>query len=156
MGRKVKVENIAQPISVDIVKSIAMGSRAGLDSSGLLNSLIRNWGGEVAFTRDVYSEFKAAKPGSMTRQRILEMISRLTITVTAQESSRPRGASDMSDEELEASLEARLRKMANAKQVAQAPGITEIQGEDHLQSETDTDVGGGGDGFSDEDFYSPD
>lgn len=52
--------------------------------------------------RDVYKEFQQAKEGSMVRQRIIEMIARLTVQVTNQDLAKPKDKEEMTLEELEA------------------------------------------------------
>jgi hypothetical protein len=43
----------------------------------LLASLIEAWGGQDLLAACLYTEFKSAQPGSMVRQRILELICRM-------------------------------------------------------------------------------
>jgi hypothetical protein len=86
-------------VPAQVAKALAEGG-AGIDSGLLLKSLIDCWGGPVRFSRDIHQEFQDAKPGSLTRQRILEMMTRLTVQVTNQEIARPRPVSDMTDAEL--------------------------------------------------------
>lgn len=96
-----KRRSTKKPLVVkDVAKALAKSKGSGIDSGGLLASLIQQWGGRDRFAKDVFGEFQVAKPGSLTRQKILEMVSRLTVQVTTQEISKPRGASEMSDEEL--------------------------------------------------------
>lgn len=104
-----------------VARALARGKGAGIDSAGLLNALIDRWGGKDRFASDIQSEFQAARPGSMTRQRILEMISRLTVQVTAQEGARPKPAREMSDADLIASARSLLEKIEHGPPAAPAP-----------------------------------
>lgn len=49
----------------------------GFDRAGLLASLIDCWGGQDELATSIVLEFQRAAPGSMVRQRILDMILRL-------------------------------------------------------------------------------
>lgn len=100
------------PIDPAAVGKALAHTKRGIDSGMLLNSLIENFGGPARFTAAIFAEFQAAPEGSMPRQKILEMISRLTIVVTSQSMSRNKRGEDMDDEELQdaaASLLGRLK-----------------------------------------------
>lgn len=71
------------------------------DSAAFLSDMIDIWGGPRALAQDVYTEYKAAHEGSMTRQRLLEMLSRLIQNTTSLGMSQVTRPSDMSDEDLE-------------------------------------------------------
>jgi len=83
------------------MKRVLANQKATADSGQLLSDLIEIWGGTRQLGADLYAEFQAAAPGSMTRQRILEMIQRLVITNTSNEISKPITPSDLDDDELE-------------------------------------------------------
>lgn len=97
-------------VPTQVAKALAKGG-GGIDSGKLLQSLIDCWGGPTQFARDIFAEYQAAKPGSLTRQRILEMATRLTVQVTSQDIARPKAASDMTDDELLASARGLLEKI---------------------------------------------
>ena len=70
------------------------------DASELLGAVIDNWGGPHALAADLRQDYLSAKPGSMTRQRIVEMISRLTVQVTNQGATSVKDPISMTDEEI--------------------------------------------------------
>lgn len=96
-----------------IAKALA-GDDRSVDSGMLLNAIIENWGGYQAFSRDIFSEYQAMKPGAMGRQKILEMVNRLTIVVTSQEIAKPRSPGDMTDEELATTARRYMAKLNDA------------------------------------------
>lgn len=78
-----------------------LGSRRkGIDSTELLQSLTAEWGGADRLARTIKDLHDAAKPGSMARQRVLEMMVRLVVSATEREHYKAKRATDMSDEEL--------------------------------------------------------
>lgn len=83
----------------ELVTALAK-SAGGIDAGGLLESLIEQWGGRQRLAMDIFAEYKASKPGSMTRLRVIELVTRLTVVVTAQDLSRPKSAADMDEAEL--------------------------------------------------------
>jgi hypothetical protein len=97
----------------EIAQALAKGS-AAIDSGQLLNALIECWGGPSRFARDIFSEYQQAKVGSLNRQRILEMLTRLTVQVTAQEIAKPKSATEMSTEELVDEFQ-KMVKVINAR-----------------------------------------
>jgi hypothetical protein len=99
-------------VPAQVAKALAEGG-AGIDSGLLLKSLIDCWGGPVRFSRDIHQEFQDAKPGSLTRQRILEMMTRLTVQVTNQEIAKPKAVSDLTDAELVEAAQTIMEKLAN-------------------------------------------
>lgn len=105
----------------DVARAIAAGKGAGITSEGLLTSLIEAWGGRERFAKDIFAEFQHATPGSMVRQRITEMVSRLTVQVSSQEIARPKAARDMSDEDLLATARSLLERV-HANVAGQAEG----------------------------------
>lgn len=100
----------------EIARAVAKGA-AAIDSGQLLNALIECWGGPGRFARDIFSEYQNAKVGSLNRQRILEMLTRLTVQVTSQEIAKPRSVTDMSDAELVDQFQAMVEKL-NGRRVA--------------------------------------
>lgn len=125
MAKRVAVKGKAKIDPVKVAKLMAKSQGIGIDSGGLLNELIDCWGGKRAFARDIFAEYQFAQPGSLQRQRILEMISRLTVQVTSQEISRPRGAVEMSDEELLLAAEALLERLQDHGERPATPAAPE-------------------------------
>lgn len=118
-----------------LIRSLALNvDNPAVDSAGLLAAITDAWGGRVALARDVISEFKEAKPGSMPRQRILEMVSRLVIVVTNQDIARPRGAKEMTDDELNEFLELKLKRMIDNGPDTAAAGTEQTPSSDPLAS----------------------
>jgi hypothetical protein len=103
----------------EIALAVTRGA-AAIDSGQLLNALIECWGGPSRFARDIFAEFQFAKAGSLTRQRILEMATRLTVQVTAQEIAKPKSVTDMSDAELVAQFRELVEKI-NGRAAGSAP-----------------------------------
>lgn len=102
-----------QPVAatgVTDLKSLIADTRNKADSEVLLHEVLEAWGGPVQLARDLHAEFHAAGPGSMTRQRILEMIQRLIVSNTKDDLGRPSNPSDLSDDELAATALGLLSK----------------------------------------------
>lgn len=114
---KVKVRLVPEHIA----RALAKGKGAGIDSAKLLSALLDRWGGCDRFAQDIHGEFQQAKAGSMTRQRILEMISRLTVQVTSQEIAKPRSAREMSNAEILATARTLLERLDHGADPAAAP-----------------------------------
>ena len=93
-------------------KLLAKRKGSGVDTGALLNALIEQWGGVHRFASDIFAEYQQGKPGGMTRQKILEMVARLVTVVTNQQIARPRGAGDMSDDELTEAIEAMIGSLS--------------------------------------------
>lgn len=110
-----------------VAKALAANPR-GIDSGMLLNSLIECFGGSQRFSAAIFAEFSAAKEGSLTRTKIIEMISRLTVTVTQQEIAKPRRGEDMEDEELMASAARMLKRMSDGPARPASPAPEEEEG----------------------------
>ncbi len=68
----------------------------GFDRAGLLSSLLEVWGGQDKLAASLYVEFQHASPGSMVRQRILELICRM---ISQHSDSEPPIAVDQLDDE---------------------------------------------------------
>ncbi len=79
--------------------------RLGHDSNQLLVDIMERWGGTKAFADSMLVEFQAAKPGSLIRQNLLEMIQKLVVNNTNHNHTRISRPSDLDDEELEAELQ---------------------------------------------------
>jgi hypothetical protein len=83
-------------------------SRGGLgaDGANLLEAILDEWGGMGRFAHDMVLEFHSSRPGSITRQRILECVCRLINTYSNEDDAEP--VEDMTEEELVASILANL------------------------------------------------
>jgi hypothetical protein len=93
---------VVRPESVAPALLKALGDRRqGVDTSELLVAIVDQWGGVVRLAEDLRLEYDASKAGSITRQRILQMIQQLIVVATEREHHKPRRASDMTDEELQ-------------------------------------------------------
>jgi hypothetical protein len=101
-----------------VARAAVRGKGAGIDSVGLLAALVKAWGGQDKFAQDVFAEFQSAGAGTMTRQRLLEMVSRLVVQVTAQEQARPRSAKEMSQDELLETARSLLEKLDDGRATA--------------------------------------
>lgn len=93
-----------------VAKALAKNSQA-IDSGQLLNALIQQWGGPQRFAQDIFAEYQNAGPGTLARQRILEMLTRLTVQVTSQEVAKPRQVSDMTIDELLSAAQHLMEKL---------------------------------------------
>lgn len=130
--RKTKqVEEVEQVMTPQILKAIA-DVDPSFNSGKLLDSIIHFWGGVDKFAYSIVDEYKNCKPGSLVRQRIFEMINRLTMNVS-QHAPPSKNAEEMEIEELEEALTTAAGKVAeklrkqNEQQKAEAskPGGTE-------------------------------
>ena len=83
------------------VLSALAARKPGIESGELLSALTRQWGGADRLAISIHDEFKNAQTGGMTRQRILEMITRLIVTTTEREHVKSVRPADMSTEDLE-------------------------------------------------------
>jgi hypothetical protein len=87
--------------------------KASVDSEALLTDLIDVWGGSRQLSIDLRKEFNAAAPGTMVRQRIMEMLHRLIIVNTTHQIGTTHAPSDMTDEELEETALSYMRKVTS-------------------------------------------
>lgn len=122
-----------------IVRDTIKGTKSPVDSSNLLAELIEIWGGPRHLARSIYEEFMAAQQGGMTRQRILEMLQRLVINVTTDDTKRPLNPAQYSTEELEMVAMEYMKKMMEAdtkkraKQEEDLSDPEEVQDEDGME-----------------------
>lgn len=86
-----------QLLNERVIKELT-GTIPGFDRAGMLAALFGAWGGVDRFARDLYHEYQAAAPGSMTRQRLMDLVCRLLSQHTEDVKVRP--AEDLDDEEL--------------------------------------------------------
>jgi hypothetical protein len=105
-------EKKPREIPKGLVRALAT-RKASADSEALLTDMIDVWGGTRQLALDLHKEFQNASPGSMTRQRILEMIQRLVVTNTTHQIGSTQAPSDMTDEELESTAMNYVRKVTS-------------------------------------------
>jgi hypothetical protein len=95
------------------VSDLLAGKRRGkVDSSKLLNDLMERWGGTERFAQDVVGEFGAAKEGTFTRQKILEMVQKLIVTNSVHNLSPPERPEDLEDDEIQERLDHYIARVA--------------------------------------------
>lgn len=116
--KKTKRDEIEPLVGEQIQKFLS--TELSFDSAGFLESIIEHWGGVAALAADLRQDYIAAKPGSMPRQRIIELISRLTIAVTNQGAATPKDPSNLSDEELVDEADRILSAIADRKKKAES------------------------------------
>lgn len=75
-------------------------SGGGVDSEELLREVLDEWGGAKALAQDMKASHDSAPPGSMIRQRYMEMIQRLIINNTKEDIASVIEPSELSDDEL--------------------------------------------------------
>jgi hypothetical protein len=96
--------------------------RLGNDSNELLVQIMETWGGPAEFARNMWVEFEAAKPGSLIRQNILEMIQKLVVNNTNHNITQVVDPADLDDEDIDRELDSML---ARAKEHAVAAATPE-------------------------------
>jgi hypothetical protein len=79
--------------------------RLGHDSNELLLQIMDVWGGPAQFARELLTEFHAAKPGSLIRQNILEMIQKLVVNNTNHAITKVIDPADLDDEDIDRELD---------------------------------------------------
>ena len=87
--------------------------------SELLERTIQLFGGSNGFASAIVKQFFDAAPGSATRTKLLETITKLTVNVSEQGASK-KPLELWTDEELEAELDQRLEKIASSFRVIEA------------------------------------
>ena len=87
--------------------------------SELLERTIQLFGGSSGFASAIVKQFFDAAPGSATRTKLLETITKLTVNVSEQGASK-KPLELWTDEELEAELDQRLEKIASSFRVVEA------------------------------------
>ena len=115
----------AQPELPAAVAKVLAGQKVTTDSGALLSSLIERWGGTDRLAADIHGEFQGGTKGGMTRQRILEMMTRLILTNTTHDIGKARVPSDMGDEELESVALKYLGRMSGDATAAPAATASE-------------------------------
>lgn len=110
---KTKREDMEDFVAPEVRKLLS--KEIGFDSSSLLASIVEHWGGPQALAASLYQDYRAAKPGTMTRQRIIELISRLTVQVTNHGMAQAKDPSNLSDEELLEEAELILKAVSDRK-----------------------------------------
>jgi hypothetical protein len=94
------------------VSDALAGKKTGVDSSKLLNDLMERWGGTEKFAKDVAFEFDKAMPGSLQRQKILEMVQKLVVTNSIHAFNPPERPEDLEDDEIQERLDYYIARVA--------------------------------------------
>lgn len=87
---------------------------SGIDASALFRATLSAFGGYERFAAEIYREYRQGKAGGLTRQRIIEMMSRLCVAVTNSDLAKPKDLSEMSDAEIVTAMEGFLSKRSTA------------------------------------------
>ena len=129
------MEKVKAEVSVDAVRDALLTRRLGNDSNELLVQIMERWGGPAEFARSLFVEFEAAKPGSLIRQNILEMIQKLVVNNTNHNHTKTVNPTDLDDEDIQRELDAMLaratehatngRSVVQTKATVQAPWETD-------------------------------
>ena len=82
------------------IKRALVASGGGVDSEELLREVLEEWGGARSLAQDMKASHDSAPPGSMIRQRYMEMIQRLIINNTKEDMASVIEPSELSDDEL--------------------------------------------------------
>lgn len=96
--------------------------RLGNDSNELLVQVMEKWGGPAEFARSMWVEFEAAKPGSLIRQNILEMIQKLVVNNTNHNITKIVNPADLDDEDIDRELDSMLARAAEHANAKATPG----------------------------------
>ena len=103
------------------VQSLILDDSNAIDQETLLKEIISGFGGAKEIANTMVKEFKDAAPGGITRQRIMELITRLVVNVSESNSMLVKRASDMTDQELK---DVAVRMFAQALEAKDAKGKT--------------------------------
>lgn len=104
-----KVIEVEQFIPDNVINAIT-NVDPSFNSGKLLEAIIHYWGGVDKFAFSIVQEYKSTKPGTLVRQRIFEMINRLTMNVS-QHTPPSKNAEEMETEELEAAVVAAVKSV---------------------------------------------
>ncbi len=104
-------EEIEVLLSPSVIEQLTE-SIPGFDRAGLLAAIIESFGGQERLGAAIVTEYQHAAPGSMVRQRILDMICRMISQHSNQETVRP--VEEMETEELHAAILAMVPAMERA------------------------------------------
>jgi len=118
---KTKLSEEAKKAMTGQVRRLIADPESSVDTDGLLRDLIDIWGGTHRLAQDFMLEFKAAAPGSLTRQRILEMMQRLIITNTAGQAGRRGRPEDLDDLDLDRVIREHVEKVQTDGHGSAAP-----------------------------------
>lgn len=94
----------------DKIKELLSARRLGHDANQLLVDIMDRWGGTRKFADDLFTEFQHAKPGSLIRQNLLEMIQKLIVNNTNHNITKIANPSDLEDDEIEAEMNALMKR----------------------------------------------
>jgi Glu-tRNA(Gln) amidotransferase subunit E-like FAD-binding protein len=92
------------------IRELLSARRLGHDANQLLVDIMERWGGTKKFADDLFTEFQAAKAGSLIRQNLLEMIQKLIVNNTNHNITKIVDPSDLDDEEIESEMRELLRR----------------------------------------------
>lgn len=106
--RATKARELEELLDPRVVRELALAV-PGFDREGLLSAIIEAWGGTGALANSIVAEFRAAKPGSMVRQRSVELVCRLVSQHS--DVAKPASPEQLSDEELHRQLAAVLPEL---------------------------------------------
>lgn len=104
------------------IRDTLLTRRLGNDSNELLVQIMERWGGPAEFARSMWVEFDAAKPGSLIRQNILEMIQKLVVNNTNHNITKQVNPADLDDEDIDRELDAMLARATEHANAQSTPG----------------------------------
>jgi hypothetical protein len=111
----------AQDSSTKAIRSALTTRHLGNDSNELLVQIMEQWGGPREFARNMWVEFSAAKPGSLIRQNLLEMIQKLVVNNTNHSITQTVNPTDLDDEDIDRELDAMLARARQHTDASQLP-----------------------------------
>jgi hypothetical protein len=101
---------VEQPSPGQKIKELLSARRLGHDANQLLVDIMERWGGTKSFADALVVEFQAAKPGSLIRANLLEMIQKLVVNNTNHNITRIVDPADLEDDEIESEMGAVLKR----------------------------------------------
>lgn len=133
MAKRSKVKFDELPSQIQ--KAIVLDSNQ-IDQETLLSAIVDKFGGPNEIAATVYREYHDGQPGGITRQRIIEMITRLVINVSENNANLVKRPTDMTDQELKdvaGKLCMAAMESANAK--GKTEGVRQEAGPDTLDGD---------------------
>ncbi len=104
MAGLVKKKVFAHDATDDGIRELLGVKSQAADANQLLIGIMERWGGVRAFAEALHTEFCHARPGSLIRQNILEMIQKLVVNNTNHGVTKVDKPSDLEDEDIEFTL----------------------------------------------------
>lgn len=89
-------------------------SKSTVDQAMLLGELMEALGGVKALAQEMVHEYQQSRPGSMSRQKMLQMIQWLIVSTTQREMAQTLDAPQRTDEELQEAQDLLVEKLAHA------------------------------------------